>query len=235
MTPTKAELARLSLIHTSQTTDEKRRPTSDVESGDDQQSNKELMKSLRRNIKKREREYVEAVAASRPVFDVSHELPEYSASAEETGKAMAMVALRAVSLQTAVQYANAMITQDARIDGLDIDQSEIKVLMRKLFRLEMTSIIADHFKVPGPEREVIINNLIMRDFPQARVTSATNTGALAVHPAGGANAGAPPPPSLPLPSPTNAPMSNSRSNEIKELKSWLMGTMGVNPREIKAK
>lgn len=131
-------------------------------------ANATLARQIRTAIKRREKEFNEALNQTRPVLDSKIELRSYSEAAAHNGRMIAKYVLQVMSLQTAVNYAEAMVTQDMAGDGIRIDTAEFLHLARRMFRIKAAKLVAKHFNLSDIETRQIVYNLINRDFPLVR-------------------------------------------------------------------
>jgi hypothetical protein len=129
-------------------------------------------KILKRAMKNQNKVFKEAHKMNRPRLDKEVALKGYSAASTKTGKKLARLALRVMSLQTAFDYARSMINQDIAVEGVEWDTNIAFREANKIQRIQTLRILLDHFKVPIKEANEIINQAISKEFGLGKVSNA---------------------------------------------------------------
>jgi len=119
---------------------------------------------LKRQLKQQNKVFRQAQKLNRPRLNKTKSLQEFGEYADDTAKKLSELTLRVMSLQTAFNYAESMISQDVDAAGVEWSVDAAFKIADKIQVIETTRIMLKHFGIAKAISNLIMNQTILKQF-----------------------------------------------------------------------
>jgi hypothetical protein len=129
------------------------------------------MRRIKREQRRKQREFIAAVNEARPNINPVELLDGFDATVKNASASMVRLAMRSLAFISAADYAAEALNNQLNATDLTFDTTEITAFARKIIRLNILRRMLSLYRIPREIRKQIVNLQIAKDFGTIRLSN----------------------------------------------------------------